>query len=397
MTGKLLRPAIVSALLFFACFSVFAVPVAAGSDPHWENTTLINNVYLPSPDSGMDARYIALGIGPDGTRHMSYFDNAKGEVIYARVRDGVATAEKVAIAAGTYTTSIAVDPVNNTPAITFGNSDHELKYAYPSGTTWSVETVDSGRNLGEYSSLAFDRNGTPNIAYNDGWHYANLKFATRSADGSWSNEVVDNGIYGKIGNTGYCPQLRITDTGAFIAYRDGRTSLGTLRYASRKNGESWEIVSVDAGDSWAGSSLGNTGYYPAFTFDQQGVPEFYYYDQHYEYLKRAVGPLIDKTFGNYDVVRDGGHVKGLFASVANKGKFGQDLDFRHLVFYDDDSGNLVYYPSDSNLAHNATFQTVDTGAGKYCAVASDPAGFASIVYYDETNHAIKLAWQVAHP
>ena len=71
--------------------------------------------------------------------------------------------------------SLAV--VSGNPAISFytGYPEFDIKFALWSGTSWSIDTIDSEGQVGHYSSLAV-MNGHPAISY---CHYTNhaLKFA----------------------------------------------------------------------------------------------------------------------------------------------------------------------------------------------------------------------------
>ncbi|MFA7694177.1 MAG: hypothetical protein WCX63_01450, partial [Methanoregula sp.] len=95
---------------------------------------------------------------------------------------------------------------NGNPRISYFDKTHgDLKFASWDGSSWKIETVDGaskinsdhpqkGRDsryteVGEYSSLTLDGNGTPKISYFDKTH-GDLKFA--SWDGSsWKIETVD--------------------------------------------------------------------------------------------------------------------------------------------------------------------------------------------------------------
>ncbi|HPQ22934.1 MAG TPA: peptidoglycan DD-metalloendopeptidase family protein [Candidatus Paceibacterota bacterium] len=75
--------------------------------------------------------------------------------------------------------SLAFNPINNYPSISYlsapyyydergiaiGPGEGDLKYAYFDGLTWQTETVDSEGDVGYFTSLVFDNNGNPAIAY----------------------------------------------------------------------------------------------------------------------------------------------------------------------------------------------------------------------------------------
>ena len=57
---------------------------------------------------------------------------------------------------------------------------------------WTITTVDKGGDVGRYSSLAFDRNGNPQITYYSptGGGGGMVRYARRGADGRWGSDDV---------------------------------------------------------------------------------------------------------------------------------------------------------------------------------------------------------------
>jgi hypothetical protein len=82
--------------------------------------------------------------------------------------------------------SLRVDS-NNYPRVAYGG-DH-LYYARYDGSTWNITTVDGSFGVGQYASLALDRNGNPHIAYYDALNGA-LKYASFT-NNQWSVQTVD--------------------------------------------------------------------------------------------------------------------------------------------------------------------------------------------------------------
>ncbi|MDP3563861.1 MAG: hypothetical protein Q8R70_05170 [Methanoregula sp.] len=216
-------------------------------------------------------QYNSLVIDKSAIPHISYYDAVNERIMYATVINGTWTKEKVADTAGTFTTSLALDPAGN-PAISYGNYLHlmeihasDMMFAHRNKSGWIVEQVkkpgdrDLNSNAGHFSSLVIDSAGTPHITYNDGRMYANLNYATKSGS-AWRISTIDNG--GALGNTGYGSSLVMDASGQmFVAYTKGE-KYGTLMFAKAEVGY-WQTTKVDNG----GGKNKKNGYYTSIELD----------------------------------------------------------------------------------------------------------------------------------
>jgi hypothetical protein len=90
--------------------------------------------------------------------------------------------------------SVAFDNTGSLFAAYYDNSTGDLMLAQKSADScsgWSVETVDSIGNVGQYASLGFTSDNTPYIAYHDVSN-GTLKVAYK-INNAWGYEIVDGG------------------------------------------------------------------------------------------------------------------------------------------------------------------------------------------------------------
>lgn len=133
--------------------------------------------------------------------------------------------------------SLDFNPSGN-PGIAFREQYIGLRYAYWNGISWDIETVDSGYGTGVMASLRFDHLGNPAIAYDwrgvyEGPH--ELRYAYFNGT-SWNIETLESGSSS--------PSLAFDlSENPAISYRPWPNR--GLKYA-HWNGASWDIEIVDS-------------------------------------------------------------------------------------------------------------------------------------------------------
>jgi hypothetical protein len=158
---------------------------------------------------------------------------------------------------------VAYDSYGN-PHLAYG-SDH-LYYAYRSGSSWYLETVDSSPGVGSYASIALDKNDKPHISYFDKIN-EDLKYAVRN-NGIWGVEIVDDQ------DAGYNTAIAVDDYGnPHISYYGS----GYLKYAKYVNND-WEKQFIE-NCGGAGSDSNS------IMLDKQGHP-------HISYMNWLEEPLL---------------------------------------------------------------------------------------------------------
>ena len=133
---------------------------------------------------------IKPAIDAQGDPHISYFDDSRADLKYAKRKNGSWIIEPVDCGSnvGQYT-SLALDAEGNPHISYFDSSNGDLKYAKNNDGFWIIETVDS-EDAGWFTSLVIDEKGTPLISYYD-FSNGDLKIATRDG-GDWIIETLDD-------------------------------------------------------------------------------------------------------------------------------------------------------------------------------------------------------------
>ena len=219
--------------------------------------------------TGSVGSYASVARDADGFIYVSYYDETHGDLRLASNRSGWTTETVDSGGDVGGWTSLQFDwtpiPVLHIAYYDFNNRD--LKYATRSpGGSWAIEVVDSSGDVGRGSSIAVNDLTRPVIVY---WDATNehLKYATRTPTG-WQREVVDTNVGSGLG---WSPSLAIDSTGKphISYYKDAGRDL----YYATKSGTTWVKGPVD--------QVGDVGRYSTIAAKddpQPGIPEIAYYD-----------------------------------------------------------------------------------------------------------------------
>lgn len=167
-------------------------------------------------------------------------------------------------------TAIDVDD-DNLPGITyFDTVTGGLKYAHRSADgTWSIATADDSSNAGKYSSLRYDADGQPHISYflDEGGGSGTIRYAFWDGSG-WRVEDVDtvgSVVQGPVGAR-HLTWLSLDSQGRpHIAYNDQVV----LKYATKVD-SAWEVEIV------AEAGLQPFGQLVVMDLDAQDTPHLVY-------------------------------------------------------------------------------------------------------------------------
>lgn len=129
--------------------------------------------------------YTSLALDEGDNPHISYYDETNSDLKYAHYVgaggncgpsnnwqcDTVDSQGDVGLC-----TSVALDESGNPHISYYDDANGDLKYARWDGSQWLIETADSAGDVGLYTSLALDGGGNPHISYYDR-SYGDLKYA----------------------------------------------------------------------------------------------------------------------------------------------------------------------------------------------------------------------------
>ena len=262
--------------------------------------------------------------------------------------------------------SLALDS-NNYPHISYYKQYvDDLRYARWTGTAWSLETVESTGYAGMQSSIALDSNDNPHISYTHGslYEYQNrtLKYAQWTGT-SWSIETVDS-----TGDVGLSPSLALDSSGnPHISYIDWTNR--NLKYA-RWTGSAWSIEVVDPiGDS---QQFGLT----SLALDSEDRPHISYYDATNKNLKYAT--TSDEYFTSVNVTPfdsdDDGQNDAVMAQMNVDTSYSGTVRITVHAFLVDPSSHYADLKSSS---WNITGQVVDWMHPNATVTLYVPAGYSA--------------------
>lgn len=257
-----------------------------------------------------------------------------------------------------------------------------IKYATNASGYWKIETidsgtVDSGQNIGLYTSIAVDADDKVHISYQG--IDATIKYAT-NASGSWETETVSNSGYGQF------TSIALDSSGkAHISYYDGTNY--DLNYATNISG-SWVITTVGTVESldWYNS-------HNSIAVDKADNVHISYYGGGYagdlKYATNVSGSweteTVDSpgTVGVYEY-----NSVGLYNSIAVDTSGKVHISYNYVESY---ASEALKYATNTSGSWVTTTVKSGKDTGQSTSIAIDTSGKAHIRYYDSDNDTIEYA------
>lgn len=246
-------------------------------------------------------------------------------------------------------TSIAIDTTTNNIHISYYDATNsDLKYASSTATGWSTKTIESSGDVGQNSSITLDSNHNSYIAYYDATNNA-LKYA-KWIGSTWQVQSFFSPVVRR-----YISIAIDTNNNPHIAYYDWPNN--KLKYA-KWTGSSWSIQSVN--------SSGASGWETSITIDTNNNPHISYFDQMNWDLKYASWTGSSWNFQTIDSTNSVGRYTSIVLDSNNN---------PCISYYDATNGNLKY----AKWKNNPTLAW--TGETNYTSDGLDPEiGYSTYTY-----------------
>ena len=348
----------------------------------WDFTPTRNNTvdvitYLTQFEKAISSAAIGARIG--------YYDENNKDLKYAECASSCTTASNWTLITvkssgdvGEYI-SLAADGAK-TAISYFDKSDEELEYAIcestcTSAANWTTVVVDSAGFVGEHTSLAFDSSGNPRVSYYDKDN-DKLKFAqcdsTCTSSGNWTTVTVESSD-----KTGQFSSIAVSGTKVGISYYyEDDKDLRYAECASNCNSSgNWTIVTVQ--------SSNEPGKYSSIGYDSSGNPKISYYEENKKDLRYAECNSTCTSAGNWTTVKvDGSGTNGLYTNIALDGTKPR------ITYYKESGKNFRFAECDASCTSSGNWSTgnvITTGdVGQFSSMALED-GKPRVSFYDETN------------
>jgi len=294
--------------------------------------------------------------------------------------------------------SLTLDTSDNPHVSYYAMDTPNLYYARKSGSTWSAEQVDSAGDTGGYSSIKMLPTGYPAMSYckfkftwsDTEYHMgADLKYAYKDA-GGWHPSTVqsDVGLYTSLAIQGGQPR---------ISYADMVYKAQNLRYA-QWNGSSWEFAIPDPGSAPVDPSPDwhVDGHWTSLAFDGSGNPHISYMEHWQDFGSTPAEDVLLRRLKHawrsggtwYTEIVDDGQM-GKFSSIAINSS-----GYPCIAYQDVGNGYLRYACKTGSGWQKETVDTT-TATGWCASLALNSSDYPRIAYKDIGSQSLRYAWKDA--
>lgn len=290
--------------------------------------------------------------------HIVYFNNTDGEIRHA-YHDGLLwrivivddDADYDVLVFGAHRLSLKRNPLGGVGIAYYDLSHRDLVFGEWDGQDWAFETVENQGDSGRYPSLAYTTDGRPAISYmrHINNNRAELKYVEFDGHHWTRSMTVDDEDYAGR----YSSLVFDSNNVPHVAYHHAVNNVQSLRYTNRVGGQWNEYFTVEEG----GVAFASAGEYAQITISPAGhvhiIYRYYFFSALFGrafYLKMST--LYFASIHAPDEINS--RQDNLMVSVAaTRNYYGMSVDM-------DDNYHLVY----SAVIENAFFQTDALYAGE---------------------------------
>jgi hypothetical protein len=220
-----------------------------------------------STDTGLWGFNTSLDFDANGLPAVTYHRFFSNAVILARYNGSSWSSTQVA-RSGKYS-SVLFDKFGTPCVATYGGNESNQGLYYTTVYEGEVSTIalDTTGDVGDYNSFSFDSMGFKNISYYDQTN-GDLKFCKDVVSGRVISRIDENGVVGAYTSMAHGPDLQPA-----ITYRDSTN--GSVKIARRRNDGSWDLATVDSDvvGGMTSLSFGPNGQ-PAVAYTDSGEIKF---------------------------------------------------------------------------------------------------------------------------
>jgi len=357
--------------------------------------TLKNNPTITVDSTGDVGEYTSIAIGTDGNPVISYRDDTNSGLKVAHCGNTSCSSGNTITTVdstgnpGTYT-SIAIG-LDNNPVISYRdtNPNFDLKVAHCGNTTCSSGNtktiVDSGGDVGQYTSIAIGADGNPVISYHD---ITNDDLKVAHCSEIDCSDTINNTIT-TVDSAGFL--------GRYTSIAIGSDNLPVISY--NDHAPNFDLKVVHCGNTTCSSgntitivdSGGDLGFFTSIAIGADNNPVISYYDETNFDLKVAHCSEIDcsDTINNTITTVDSAGFVGFHTSIAIGADNNPVISYRNLV----NGGLKVAHCGNTTCSSGNTITTVDStdNLGDYTSIAIGIDNFPVVSYYDLENGHLKVA------
>jgi len=298
---------------------------------HFDGNSWSHSLVDGGGSSYVNGQYNSIAIDSNDEIYISYYDGNEQDLKYAYLDGSTWLTSSIDTMGdvGKYS-SIVIDSSNDIHISYYDETNDDLKYALGVGSgvsiTWSISTVDSVGDVGDYSSIAVNSSNNAHITYLDVSN-ENLKYAYYNGN-SWINSTINSG-----GRVAHQTSITIDSSdNIHVSYFDNQNN--NLNYAYF-GGSSWTTRTIDTGGGTGSSTA--VGFHSSIAVETNGRAYISYQDITNSDLKYA---FYDGNQWSSTTVESNGFV-GAHTSI------GIDSNEEIHISYQDGSNNVLKYAKTS--------------------------------------------------